>query len=322
MQKKNKSREKDYRSIDISRVSAAPDHIRKNVADTASLKCTISDVGLLQPVLVREDNGNYIVIDGARRLQALKELEVPELIVGRDVIIDVEETEADAKFKQLIANVQREDVSDIELGHAFVALKEKYGYQYVEMAEIIGKTPHYVSAKVGLAKRLTIEVQGLVAKDLEAAKCIRNTSSGDSDDPADPYVMNVNVIEDIAQLPPEVQRPAYETIRENEMDKKEALKYLRSVKRDADVLKLAEDVRGLIAAYSTYSHEKQIYPEKELSRYLRKLDNDVDKLSVTIKAGPVDVEKTAPALKSLIHRLSLLYSELKGQNISPRAFLH
>jgi ParB family chromosome partitioning protein len=47
---------------------------------------------------------------------ALRELGVQELIIGRDIVIDIEETEADTRFKQIIANVQREDLNDIELG--------------------------------------------------------------------------------------------------------------------------------------------------------------------------------------------------------------
>jgi ParB family chromosome partitioning protein len=316
MQKKKESREKDYRSIDISKVSMAPDHIRKNVTDTASLKCTISDVGLLQPVLVREDNGSYIVIDGARRLQALKELEVPELIIGRDVIIDVEETEADAKFKQLIANVQREDVNDIELGHAFVALKEKYGYQYVEMAEIIGKTPHYVSAKVGLAKRLTPEVQELVIREREAAMYGHNLLKYDSDDVIDPYVMNVNVIEDVARLPAELQKAAYEAIKAKEMDKKEALKYLKGIKQDADVLRMVDDAKGLMHNYTDIEE----IAGKDVKSYIRKIDRDVERLFDTVKsASPIDQEQLIPVLESLIERLNMLYAEVKAGKDGHRA---
>ncbi len=122
----------------------------------------------------------FTVIDGARRLAALLELGVTELIVGRDLIIDVEETEADARFKQIIANVQREDFNAIEMGHAFVALKEEFGYQYNETAEIIGRTPHYVTSKVGLAKRLDPAVQKMYVDDLDREKDIQTTLSDES----------------------------------------------------------------------------------------------------------------------------------------------
>lgn len=92
------------------------DHIRKSDFSTEHLKDTIADAGLLQPILARKEGDRFIVVDGARRLVALRELGVQELIIGRDIVIDIEETEADTRFKQISANVQREDLNDIELG--------------------------------------------------------------------------------------------------------------------------------------------------------------------------------------------------------------
>lgn len=172
MGRKTKGEKRVHQTIPIISVYSDPSHIRKTCSDISPLKCTIADVGILQPIIVRKNGDSYTVIDGERRLCALRELGVSELIVGRDVVIDVDETEADARFKQVIANIQREDINDIELGHAFVCLKEQYGYQYNEIAEIIGKTPHYVTAKVGLAKRLTREVQDLFIHDLVTARYI------------------------------------------------------------------------------------------------------------------------------------------------------
>ena len=79
-----------------------------------------------------------------------------------------------------------------------------------------------------MAKRLTPEVQETIVRDWEEIKCIRNTLL-EENAPA-PYEMNINIIEDIARLPQELQMDAYNTIKADEMDKKEALKYLQSLK--------------------------------------------------------------------------------------------
>ncbi|MCD1294918.1 chromosome partitioning protein [Methanocella sp. CWC-04] len=299
-----------FETISIDSVRQSEDHIRKTFSKCTNLTATISDVGLLQPILVCRSGNGYEVIDGARRLEALKDLGISELIVGKDVIVAVDETEADARFKQIIANIQREDINDIELGHAFVTLKESFDYQYNEIAEIIGKTPHYVAAKVGLAKRLTKEVQELFVSDIESAKCIQNTLSCD-DVREPPYVMNVNIIEDIARLPAELQRPAYDAICARKMDKNEALSYLRSLKRDAEVLKLADDVKGLVESYS--DGDVKNAPDKELKRYLKKIDRDLDKLATRVSvADPAERENIKPVLESLIQRLSSLYAEVNA----------
>ena len=264
------NQESRYKSISINKVHVGQEHIRKSSTDVSGLKNTIADVGLLQPILVRRCGDDFAVIDGARRLEALNALNVPELILGRDIIIDLEETEADTRFKEIIANVQREDLNDVELGHALIALKERYGYQYNEIAEIICKTPHYVAAKVGLAKRLTHEMQEMVVREMQAVKYIQNTSEG----PA--YEMNVNIIEDIARLPENLQKPAYELIKEGEMNKKEALEYLRSIKHDADMIRMADDVKGIMKTYAD-AGEPRMSLDKDLRKYLIKIDRDLER---------------------------------------------
>ena len=306
-----------YPMIPIDQVTPSNKELRRTHSDVSQLKDTIADVGLLQPIIVRKSAGGYTVIDGQRRLQALKELKVPELIVGRDVIIDVDETEADARFKRIIANVQREDIDDVELGRAFVELKENYNYKYNEISEIIGKTPHYVSAKVGLAKRLTPELQDIIIKDREAAIFIRSKFSDEEGiDPV--YEMNINIIEEIARLPAELQRPAYDAIHTREMDKKEALEYLRIVKRDAEVMQMATDIRGLMESYasSTGDVRREQVHNKVLNGCFKKINRNLDRLAVVAKtSGPGEREKVIPELESLIEKLTSLYTEIKTSEV-------
>jgi ParB family transcriptional regulator, chromosome partitioning protein len=302
-----KKKNDHQKTINIARVGVCPGHIRKSLSNIDGLKNTIVDVGLLQPILVRRSGDNFTVIDGARRLEALKALEVPELIVGRDVIIDLEETESDTRFKEIIANIQREDINDVELGHAFVTLNESYGYQYKEIAEIIGATPHNVAAKVGLAKRLTPEMQALVVKDMAEARCTPNTS----EDPIFAYSMNINVIEDIARLQAALQKPAYEAIKAKEMDTKEALEYLRSIKRDAETLAMADDIKGLVDSYADMPATRESN-DGGMSKQLKKLDKDLERLSVSFKSqNDIDKDTVVPALELLIERLNALYAEVK-----------
>lgn len=229
----------------------------------------------------------------------MKELAISELILGREVIIDVDETEADARFKQIIANIQREDIDPVDLGHAFVMLKERYGYQYNEIAEIIGKTPHYVTSKVGLVKRLAPEVQEMVVSDREASKCIRDTASAKGDN----YEMNVKVIEDIARLPEERQKDAYVAIRSKEMPSEDALKYLRSVKKGLG------DKKIMAPTHEALSDDKA---GESLVRQIEKLDRDVEVL-----AGCIDTTvwlnrpEVIQRIEATLEKLSSLYARLK-----------
>ena len=290
-------------TIPVNRVRCGESHMRRSGFYVESLKSTIQDAGLLQPILARRTgDSDFTVIDGARRLAALIELGVTELIVGRDVIIDVQETEADARFKQIIANVQREDFNAIELGHAFVTLKEEYGYQYNEIAEIVGKTPHYVTAKVGLAKRLELEVQQLYVEDLEREKCIQNTLL---EDVQPGYVMNVNVLEDIARLQGGLQKTAYIAVRAAEMDKARALRYLRSLKKAAATAEAAEACAG---------EDKRRYGG--VHRHISKISRDIERLVDTVSTGShMEREAAVPEIERLIEKLSALCLRIKIKDI-------
>ncbi len=224
----------------------------------------------------------------------MKELAISELIVGREVIVDVDETEADARFKQIIANIQREDINHFDLGHAFVTLKEKYGYQFREIAEIVGKTPHYVTSKVGLVKRLIPEVQEMAVSDME--ECIPDTFSEEDNDA---YEMNIKVIEDIARLPVELQKTAYISIKTNEMEKDAALRYLRSLKK--------------------HGSDGEIYPvvreaSQNLVKYFDKIDRDIEALAGRLQmADQMNRRDLIHKLGSSLEKLNLLYARLKNE---------
>lgn len=224
----------------------------------------------------------------------MKDLAISELIIGREVVVDVDETEADARFKQVIANVQREDVNHFDLGNAFVTLKEKYGYQYKEIAEIIGKTPHYVTSKVGLVKRLIPEVQEMAADDMEAANCILDTFSDEENVPSG-YDMNIKILEDIARLPGEFQKIAYISIRSKAMDMNEALRYIRSIKK-----------HGLEAPLPERTHN-------DIFKYLSRIDRDIETLAGRLNvADPMSRQEMLDKLEASLDKLNMLYSRLKS----------
>jgi ParB family transcriptional regulator, chromosome partitioning protein len=292
--------EGNYQTIPVDSVRCRSDHIRKSFSSPAPLKMTVSDAGLLQPILVcRNSDGSYMVIDGARRLAVLRELGVQDLIVGRDIIVDVDETEADVRFKQIIVNVQREDLNSIELGQAFVTLKEEYGYQYNEIAEIIAKTPHYVASKVGLIRRLEPDVRQHYLEDIEKKKCIQNTFSND----AASYLVNINVLEDIARIPQELQTAAYEEIRTREMDKDSAIGYLRELK-----LRPATGSNGRESTALARGHTGEM-----LRRHIDKISRDVEKLADSIGKDSGADPGIAVEIEVLIKRLCLLCVKLRTE---------
>lgn len=304
----------DCSMIPIEKICFDVDHIRKAETSIEGLKYTISDVGLIQPIVVRRSGETYTVIDGQRRLMALRQLNVPDLIIGREIIIATDETEADNKFKQIIANIQREDINPLDLGHAFVMLKERYGYQYNEIAEIVGKTPHYITSKVGLAKRLTPEVQKMVASDWEASKCILDTFSTEDEEDQRVDEMNIKVIEDIARLPEELQQTAYLTIKSNGMQTDQAIKYLRSMKKRSKHGNMPDKTSVTLELLLNEASSGE-----NLARFIEKLDRDIDKLADRIQmADQLNRQEMAQKIQTTLEKLSSLYVKLKSEASSGR----
>jgi ParB family chromosome partitioning protein len=92
--------------------------------------------GIISPlILVKQDNGKYMIIAGERRWRAAKRaglLTVPAII--RDY------TQLQIKEISLIDNLQREDLNPIETARAIKQLMEEYNYTQDQVAERIGKS--------------------------------------------------------------------------------------------------------------------------------------------------------------------------------------
>lgn len=108
------------------------------------LAATISERGVKTPISVRphpDIPGRYIINHGARRFRASG-------LAGKDTIpacVDTDYTEED----QLVENLQREDLSALEVAE-FMARLRKKGRKKTEIAKAIGKSPSYVTHHLSL----------------------------------------------------------------------------------------------------------------------------------------------------------------------------
>ncbi len=92
--------------------------------------------GLLQPVVVIEqEEGDYILIAGERRVRASK---MAGLETIKAIVADIDRS----RFRELalIENIQRESLNPVELARSYKELIEEYGITQEELAEIIHKS--------------------------------------------------------------------------------------------------------------------------------------------------------------------------------------
>ncbi|MDO5693668.1 MAG: ParB/RepB/Spo0J family partition protein [Pseudomonadota bacterium] len=101
--------------VPASSLAPDPDQPRQTFAQEAmdNLVAGIKSDGVLQPLLVRESGGNppYIITDGERRWRAAQILKLDELPVLVRNDIDAKRL----RFVQVMANANRENLTDIEL---------------------------------------------------------------------------------------------------------------------------------------------------------------------------------------------------------------
>jgi ParB family chromosome partitioning protein len=124
----------------VSEIEPRADQPRKDFNREAleSLADSISNLGVLQPIVVRENinyPGSYEIIAGERRWRAAKMAglsEIPAVVLDSD----------DLKTAQvaLIENLQRENLNAIEEAMAYAALIEKFSLTQDQIAKQVGKS--------------------------------------------------------------------------------------------------------------------------------------------------------------------------------------
>jgi ParB family chromosome partitioning protein len=117
-------------------------NIRKEYTDIEGLKESIRQYGLLQPITVYKNGDVYIVKTGHRRFLACRMLykEEPDRFHSIQSIVSNADN---LSIIQLVENVQRADLSQIELYDALSSMREQ-GLTLKQIAAVMGKDESYI----------------------------------------------------------------------------------------------------------------------------------------------------------------------------------
>ncbi|GMO45679.1 MAG: hypothetical protein Ta2G_00640 [Termitinemataceae bacterium] len=135
-------------SLTVKDIPVGDIQVRENVRKTYSsideLAGSIRQLGLLQPITVYTDGDAFIVKTGHRRFKAYQRLygEEPERFHSiRCVVSDAD----NLAIVQLVENVQREDLSQLDLYNALLTLRDQ-GLTLKQIAEAMGKGEWYIKS--------------------------------------------------------------------------------------------------------------------------------------------------------------------------------
>jgi len=130
----------------------------------ATLTASVAELGVLQPILVREvGEDRYELIAGERRWRAAKRAGLPSIPVVVRTVDEVLSLE-----QALVENLHREDLNPLEEAAAYQQLMEDFTLTQEQVAQKVGKSRSAVANTLRLFQ-LTPSIQRLVAENQLAA---------------------------------------------------------------------------------------------------------------------------------------------------------
>ena len=106
---------------------------------------SISQHGIIQPIVVRPKDGMYMIVTGERRWRAARMAGLSEVPV---IIIEADDRKA-AELA-LVENLQRKDLNPVEEARAYADLIEEYSYTQEEIAKKVGRSRSSVTNSLRL----------------------------------------------------------------------------------------------------------------------------------------------------------------------------
>ncbi len=150
----------DVTEIDIDEIRSNPYQPRKtfDIESLNELAKSISEYGIVQPIIVKKSVKGYELVAGERRTKAAK-------IAGLKKIPAIIKDFDDQEMMEiaLVENIQRENLNPIDEATSISNIIKLRGYTQDEFANKFGKSRTYVTNILGLLK-LPDEVKKLVEK--------------------------------------------------------------------------------------------------------------------------------------------------------------
>ena len=134
------------RLLPIDKLDPNPDQPRTEIGDLTELAASISEKGVLEPLLVKPMMGRWMIIAGERRWRAASAAGLTEVPC---IEMDVDES-AVAEIA-LIENMQRKDLTPWEEADGLRALCERFGYTHEDVARKVGKSRSTVTEALSIA---------------------------------------------------------------------------------------------------------------------------------------------------------------------------
>lgn len=172
------ARESDIVEVNVDDIKVNPYQPRKSFNQEAldELATSIKNYGVFQPIIIKKTIKGYYLVAGERRLRASK-------LAGKKTIpaIIKEFTDDEMREIALLENVQRENLTAIELAWAYKGIIDSLHIRQEDLALRLGKSRSHITNTLGLL-RLPTGVQNLVLENKISMGHARVLSKLENDD--------------------------------------------------------------------------------------------------------------------------------------------
>ena len=134
------------RMVAIDLLDPNPNQPRQVMGDLSELMASVSEKGIIEPIVVRQRLGRYQIIAGERRYHAAVQVGLREVPVIIREVDDIEVMEL-----ALVENLQRKDLTAFEEAEALLQLQQKCGYTHEDLARKLGKSRTSITESLSLA---------------------------------------------------------------------------------------------------------------------------------------------------------------------------
>jgi ParB/RepB/Spo0J family partition protein len=143
-----------FKIIEVEKIKSGKNIRNERDTSIQELADSIERNGLINPIMVKPiGSGKYEVIAGHRRFEAVKRLGLPHI----ECNVTDETSEKDLMLAQIAENVQRKDMSALELVECFDEMKKRYGIKQNQIARLFNKSDVWVTNQYQAAKLLELQ---------------------------------------------------------------------------------------------------------------------------------------------------------------------
>src|SRR6187399_2094898 len=133
------------RIVAIDLLDPNPNQPRQVMGDLSELIASVTEKGIIEPLVVRQRGGRYQIIAGERRYHASVQAGLREIPVIVREVDDIEVMEL-----ALVENLQRKDLTAFEEAEALHQLAQKCAYTHEDMARKLGKSRTSITESLSL----------------------------------------------------------------------------------------------------------------------------------------------------------------------------